>query len=104
VAFQLVRFNSLDFYNWGYMLAQLKNYKYLSLLDSKKVIQRILEVIPDDVMRFGFGWWSKPKGKGLFIENNYYFTRFLFVMIFVCHPVILLNTLIQEWRDAVYEV
>jgi hypothetical protein len=30
--------NLLDFSIWGYMLAQLKNYKYQNLLDFKKVI------------------------------------------------------------------
>jgi hypothetical protein len=58
--------NLLDFSIWGYMLAQLKNYKYQNLLDYKKVVTSIRAAIPD------FGWWSKIKGNP---------------KIFVCHPV-----------------
>jgi hypothetical protein len=33
--------NPLDFYIWGYMLGQLRNYKYATLHEFKKVIQQI---------------------------------------------------------------
>jgi transposase InsO family protein len=43
--------NLLNFYIWGYMLGQLRNYKYATLPEFKKVIQRIWVKIPEHVVR-----------------------------------------------------
>jgi hypothetical protein len=44
-------FNPLDFSSWGYMLAQLKNYNYSTLVEIKDVILKIWAAIPDQEMR-----------------------------------------------------
>jgi hypothetical protein len=43
--------NSLNFSIWGYIPGQLGNYKYATLSDFKKVIQRIRANIPEHVVR-----------------------------------------------------
>jgi hypothetical protein len=43
--------NSLEFSIWGYMLGQLKNYKYAILPEFKKVFQRIWANITEHVVR-----------------------------------------------------
>jgi hypothetical protein len=42
--------NPLDFSIWGYMLEQLRNYKYVTLPEFKKVILRIWANIPEHVV------------------------------------------------------
>jgi hypothetical protein len=43
--------NPLDFSIWRYMLGILRNFKYATLLEFKKVIQRIWANIPEHVVR-----------------------------------------------------
>jgi hypothetical protein len=50
VASQLTRFESFVVSIWGYMLGQLMNYKYATLPEFKKVIQRLWDDIPEYVV------------------------------------------------------
>jgi hypothetical protein len=43
--------NPWDFSIWGYMLGQLRNYKYATLPEFKKAIQQIWANIPEHVVR-----------------------------------------------------
>lgn len=65
--------NPLDFSIWGYMLQQLKLYKYRNLEEFKQVISKIWESIPLDVMRAAYNGFEKRlrlvvKAKGETIE------------------------------------
>jgi hypothetical protein len=61
--------NPLDFSIWGYMLNQLRNNKYATLPEFKKVVQRIWANIPEHVVRAACDGFDKrlrlvikPKG------------------------------------------
>jgi hypothetical protein len=53
--------NILDFSIWGYMLGQLRNYKYATLLEFKKFIQRIYQIQYTETCgtcRVWCFWWA----------------------------------------------
>lgn len=65
--------NPLDFCIWGYMLQQLKNYKYKCLDEFKLVILKIWDSIPHNVVRAACNGFEKRlklviKAKGQSIE------------------------------------
>jgi hypothetical protein len=71
----MIDFNLLDFSFWGYMLRQLRNYKYVTLPEFKKVIQRICDNIPEHVVRAACDAFDKRirlviKAEGQSIEQH----------------------------------
>jgi hypothetical protein len=65
--------NLLDFSIWGYMLWQLRNYKYATLPEFKKIIQLIRANISEH-----FASWSKPKNNLL---NNWILNKKKIILI-----------------------
>jgi hypothetical protein len=106
--------NPLNISFWDYMLGQQENYKYATLPEFKKVIQRIWANILEHAVRAACDTfdkrlhsWSKPKGnrlnKMIFFSDMYFKYKikkqplfpflekklwsFYFTSIFACHPV-----------------